>query len=211
MKLYDYYRSTACYRVRIALAMKQIDYAKLPIHLINNGGEQHSDLYRQLNPQGLVPTLDDEKGHILYQSLAIIEYLNEIYPKPGLLPSTAVSRAQVRSLCLMIACDIHPLNNLRVLKRLRHQFHADEASVTNWYFHWLKEGFDAFEHQLKYISNKHSYCYGSKPTMADLCLIPQVYNAKRFGFSLEPYPLITAINEHCLTHPAFQEAMPSEK
>lgn len=207
MKLYDYYRSTASYRVRIALNLKQISYQRLQIHLINNGGEQHHPDYLKTNPQGLVPTLD-ENGHILTQSLAIIEYLDEINPTPPLLPATPFARAQVRSLALIIACEMHPLNNLRVLEQLRNQFQASEEQVTAWYHHWLKQGFDAFEKQLETMKHPSPLCYGNQISLADICLIPQVYNAQRFGFSIEQYPLIEAINKHCLEIEAFANAAP---
>jgi len=207
VKLYDYYRSTASYRVRIALTIKNISYEKIPIHLVNNGGEQHSADYLALNPQGLVPTLN-ENGHIISQSLAIIEYLEEICPTPALLPANPFARAQVRSLALSVACDIHPLNNLRVLKRLREQFDANEDQVISWYHHWLKEGFDAFERRLETTPHKHPFCYGTEVSLADICLIPQIYNAKRFDFSMARYPLINEIEAHCLTLPAFKNTAP---
>lgn len=207
MKLYDYFRSTASYRVRIALNIKNISYEKLTVHLINHGGEQHHPNYLKLNPQGLVPTLD-ENGHIINQSLAIIDYLDEINPTPPLLPQTPLARSQVRSLALMIACDIHPLNNLRVLNYLKHEFNAEEKQVKSWYHHWLKEGFDAFERRLENMPYKGKVCYGSEVTLADICLIPQVFNAKRFGFSLNQYPRINEINTYCLTLPAFINAAP---
>jgi maleylacetoacetate isomerase len=207
VKLYDYYRSSASYRVRIALNIKHISYEALPVNLINQGGEQHHPDYLKINPQGLVPTLD-ENGHIINQSLAIIEYLDEICPTPALLPQTPLARAKVRSLALIIACDVHPLNNLRVLNRLRHQFDANEEQVTSWYHLWLQEGFHAFEQQLQSMAHKGHFCYGNEASMADICLIPQVYNAKRFDFSLAPYPLINEIYEHCMTLPAFQNAAP---
>ena len=209
MKLYDYYRSTASYRVRIALNIKNISYETLSVHLVNNGGEHHHANYLALNPQGLVPTLD-ENGHIISQSLAIIEYLDEINPTPALLPQTPLGRAHVRSLALMIACDIHPLNNLRVLNRLRHQFNAEDEQVRYWYHHWLKEGFDALERRLQSIPHKGHVCYGTDITLADLCLVPQVFNAKRFGFPLIEYPLINKINAYCLSLPAFKDAAPAE-
>jgi maleylacetoacetate isomerase len=209
VKLYDYYRSTASYRVRIALNLKNISYEKLAVHLVNNGGEQHRVEYLQLNPQGLVPTLD-ENGHILTQSLAIIEYLDEISPTPALLPSTPYARAQVRSLALTIACDMHPLNNLRVLDRLRNQFAATEKEITNWYHHWLKLGFDALEAKLQALPHKAQFCYGNEVSLADICLIPQVFNAKRFGFDLEPYSLIQEVNRYCLTLAPFMLAAPQE-
>ena len=207
MKLYDYYRSSSCYRVRIALNIKQISYETLPIHLINHDGEQHSSDYRAINPQELVPTLN-ENGHILSQSLAIIEYINEMNPTPPLLPKTPLGRAEVRSLALMIACDIHPLNNLRVLKQLRDQFQATETNVLEWYHRWLNAGFDAMETILNRLPRKSNVCYGNEVSLADICLIPQVYNAKRYKLSMEPYPLINAIYHHCLTIPAFIKAAP---
>lgn len=207
MKLYDYYRSTASYRVRIALNLKNISYETLPIHLINQGGEQHFTSYLALNPQGLVPTLD-ENGHILSQSLAIIEYLDEICPSPALLPANPLGRAQVRSLAMMIACDIHPINNLRVLQQLKQQFQATEEQIQTWYHHWLTLGFDALEARLAHLPRKNHVCYGQQITMADVCLVPQVYNAKRCHFSMDNYPVINEINEYCLTLPAFVEASP---
>ncbi|CEK10164.1 maleylacetoacetate isomerase [Legionella hackeliae] len=207
MKLYDYYRSTACYRVRLALNIKNISYEKIAVHLVGHDGEQHSPEYLTINPQGLVPTLN-ENGHILSQSLAIIEYLEEISPTPPLLPTTPLGRAQVRSMALTIACDMHPLNNLRVLTRLRDQFQASEEQVMDWYHHWLKLGFDTLEKKLQDLPHKHQFCYGSEPSMADICLIPQVYNAHRFGFSMDAYPLINEINAHCLTLDPFKDAVP---
>ena len=207
MKLYDYYRSSSCYRVRIALNLKHMKYETLAVHLIHEGGEQHKPAYCALNPQGLVPTLD-ENGHILTQSLAIIEYLNEISPTPALLPLNPLGRAQVRSLAMIIACDIHPLNNLRVLQQLREQFQATEHQVLDWYQHWIKIGLDAIESQLIKLPRKHPVCYGHELSLADVCLIPQVYNAKRFNFSLAAYPLISDINDYCLTQPAFIQAAP---
>ncbi|HBI22446.1 MAG TPA: maleylacetoacetate isomerase [Legionella sp.] len=207
MKLYDYYRSSSCYRVRIALNLKHVTYETLAVHLVNQGGAQHKPAYCALNPQGLVPTLD-ENGHILTQSLAIIEYLNEISPTPALLPQNPLGRAQVRSLAMIIACDIHPLNNLRVLQQLREQFQATENQVLDWYQHWIKIGFDAVEIQLNKLGRKHPVCYGHELSLADVCLIPQVYNAKRFNLSMTAYPLISDINDYCLTQPAFIQAAP---
>ena len=207
MKLYDYYRSSACYRVRIALNLKNIAYETIPVHLVNQGGEQHTADYKKINPQSLVPTLEDQ-GHYLGQSLAIIGYLDETHPHPALLPTTALARAQVRQLALSIACDLHPMNNLRVLQQLRQQFQATDEQTQEWYLIWLKRGFDALEARLHTLPREKSVCYGAQVTLADLCLIPQVYNAKRFHFSLEPYPLINEINEYCLTLPAFIDASP---
>ncbi|KTD13639.1 glutathione S-transferase (maleylacetoacetate isomerase) [Legionella gratiana] len=207
MKLYDYYRSTACYRVRIALNVKNIDYEKMNVHLVNNGGEQHSLEYRKINPQGLVPSLEID-GHVLSQSLAIIDYLNEAYPTPPLLPQNARDRAMIRSLALIVACDMHPLNNLRVLNQLKHQFKPSDTQITEWYHHWLKVGFDAFETTLQSLPRQEPFCFGSTVSLADLCLIPQVYNAHRFHFAMDDYPLINEINTHCLTLEAFQKASP---
>ncbi|WP_019217617.1 maleylacetoacetate isomerase [Legionella tunisiensis] len=209
MKLYDYYRSTASYRVRIALNIKNISYETLAVHLINHGGEQRHPDYLQLNPQGLVPTLD-ENGHIISQSLAIIEYLDEMNPAPPLLPQHPLGRAQVRSMALTVACDMHPLNNLRVLTRLREQFQADEQQIQDWYHHWLKLGFEALEQRLQMIPHKNQFCYGNEVSMADICLIPQVYNANRFGFSMANYPIISEINTHCLNLTPFRDAAPYE-
>jgi len=205
MKLYDYFRSTAAYRVRIALNIKQINYEKIPINLLEK--TQQTTPYTELNPQGLVPTLD-ENGHILTQSLAIIEYLDEINPEPPLLPPNPLGRAQVKSLALSIACDIHPLNNLRVLTQLRHQFNPTDEQIQAWYQHWLVSGFQAFETTLHNLPRKEFVCFGSDITLADICLIPQVYNAKRYALDLSPYPFITAINDYCLTLPAFSAAQP---
>ncbi|WED42004.1 maleylacetoacetate isomerase [Legionella cardiaca] len=209
MKLYDYYRSTASYRVRIALNVKNISYEKIAVRLAGHDGEQHRTEYLELNPQGLVPTLD-ENGHILSQSLAIIEYLDEISPSPPLLPTNPLGRAQVRSMAFTIACDMHPLNNLRVLTRLRDQFKATEPQVMDWYHHWLKLGFDALEKKLQALPHKNQFCYGNEITMADICLIPQVFNANRFGFSMTDYPIINEINDYCLTLSPFKDAVPQE-
>ncbi len=207
MKLYDYFRSTTCYRVRIALNLKKISYDKIPIHLVNNFGEQHHPDYLQVNPQGLVPTLVDH-GQSLSQSLAIIEYLDELNPNPPLLPKHPYARAQVRGLAQIIACDMHPLNNLRVLQQLRQLFEATETDVNAWYHHWLKKGFDAIEVLLMQLERDASVCYGDAVGLADLCLIPQVYNAVRFNFSMKDYPLINQINDYCLSQTAFIDAAP---
>ena len=205
MRLYDYYRSSCSYRVRIALNWKQLLFDKVAIDLLKE--EHHTADYQMLNPQNLVPALDDH-GQCITQSLAILEYLEETHPTPALLPETPYERAQVRSLSLMIACDIHPLNNLRVLNTLRHEWQADSSHITQWYHHWLREGFAAIEKKLSDHPRKKPFCYGDQVTLADICLIPQVYNALRYAFSLEPYPIIGAINQHCLSLPAFAKAKP---
>lgn len=207
MKLYDYYRSSACYRVRIALNLKQISYDAVPVHLINHQGEQHFPEYLAINPQGLVPTLD-ENGHILTQSLAIIEYLEEINPEPTLLPPTPLGRAMVRSLAFMVACDIHPVNNLRITQELRNVYQANDEQVLAWYHRWLRNGFDALETKLQNLPRKNPVCYGQDVSIADICLIPQVYNANRFHFPMESYPLINEINAYCTTIPEFVAAYP---
>lgn len=210
MKLYDYYRSSASYRVRIALNLKQLDYEKESIHLLNHGGEHHMANYKNLNPQGLVPAFTNESGQTISQSLAIIEYLEDCYPTPALLPADALGRAEVRSMALLVTCDIHPLNNLRVLNRLRHQFSAAEDEIVAWMHHWLHEGFTAFEQKLQRVERNSGFCYGDEPGLADICLIPQVYNARRFHLPMEPYPLINQIDACCKALPAFQRAAPKE-
>ena len=209
MKLYDYYRSTASYRVRIALNLKQLAYETCPVHLVNHGGEQHTPEYKKINPQGLVPALDlGTDAQPLTQSLAILEYLEEEHPKPALLPKDACARAEVRSLALLITADMHPLNNLRVLKQLRAEFNASDDDVTAWYHHWLELGFDAFEAKLKHLPRNGDFCYGNHLSFADICLIPQVYNANRFEFSLKAYPLIQSIVDACNKLEAFHHAAP---
>lgn len=206
MILYDYFRSTACYRVRLALSIKNLDYTKTEVHLLNHGGEQHHPGYQNINPQELVPSLEVD-AEVLTQSLAIIEYLDEVHPNPPLLPKNPIDRAKVRALALLISCDIHPLNNLRVLNRLKSQFQADEAAIKSWYHHWLQKGFDAFEAHLKTLQRNIPVCFGDQFTLADICLIPQVYNAKRFEFDMTPYPLINQINDFCLKTDSFTDAL----
>ena len=210
MKLYDYPRSTACYRVRIALNYKNIPYETCPIHLINQGGEQHHADYLALNPQGLVPALEVD-GTLLTQSLAIIDYLDERYPTPALLPIQPLARAKVRRLAQIVACDIHPLNNLRVLQRLKQDFQATESQTEAWYHHWLETGFDAIETHLSSLPRCIDVCYGDSISIADLCLIPQVYNAHRFHFVLDNYPLIQRINQYCLGLDVFSRASPVDE
>lgn len=207
LQLYDYYRSSSAYRVRIALNLKNLPYEKIPVNLVNQGGEQHFPGYREKNPQELVPSLALSQG-ILTQSLAIMEYLEEIKPDPPFLPDDPFERAKVRSLALLIACDLQPLNNLRVLHYLRDNYKASEEDIQSWYHHWLKPGFDAFEALLKTLPRKPGFCFKDSPGLADIFLIPQVYNAKRFQFSMKNYPLIAEIEETCLKLPAFYEASP---
>ena len=208
MKLYSYWRSTAAYRVRIALNIKQVSYNYEAVHLVKDGGEHLQNEYKSLNPQSLVPALQTDDGQILTQSLAIIDYLEEVYPEHSLYPSDAIQKSQAKALALSIACDIHPLNNLRVLKYLKSDGWQQEQ-VDKWYAHWIHEGFTAIEKQLQTTSDK--FCFGNAASVADIFLVAQVYNADRFAVSLEDYPLIKKINAHCLTLKAFVEAMPENQ
>ena len=201
--LYDYFRSSASYRVRIALNLKGLSYRSVPVALLDNA--QQAPEYLEKNPQGLIPALLDG-DQLITQSLAICEYLDEVYPAPALLPADALGRARVRALALSIACDIHPLNNLRVLRRLEQQFSAEQASKDAWYRHWVDTGLRAFERQIE--STRGQYCYGDTVTLADLALIPQVYNARRFQCDLSAYPNIVAIEQQCLALSAFAQATP---
>ncbi len=209
IKLYDYFRSSASFRVRIALNLKKLDYDIIPIHLLNQGGEQFLESYQQLNPQSLVPTLQHD-GHTLTQSLAIIEYLDDIFPTPLLLPKDPVTKAHVRSFALIIAADMHPLNNLRVLQYLTTHHGITEEEKKQWYHHWLHNGLSALEKKLSTTSLSKNFCFGDEPTLADICLVPQLYNAKRFSCDLNTYPLLQKIDQHCLQHPAFIAALPQE-
>ncbi|MBS0289973.1 MAG: maleylacetoacetate isomerase [Proteobacteria bacterium] len=209
-ELYDYFRSSACYRVRIALNLKEIPYKQIPIHLVKN--EQVTAEYAALNPQKLVPTLQDPSQNIvLTQSLAIIEYLEETKPLPALLPQDPLLKAKVRAFAQIIACDIHPLNNLRVLKYLKHEIEVSDEQKTDWYFHWLRAGFKTIEMLLQQNPIKGVFCFGETPSLADICLIPQVYNALRFDFSFNHYPLIYHIYQHCQKIPAFIKAQPEQQ
>ncbi|MCL1088540.1 maleylacetoacetate isomerase [Shewanella profunda] len=209
MKLYGYWRSSAAYRVRIALNLKGISVEQLSVHLVRDGGEQHAAAYSALNPLELVPTLvvgDEEDSDALSQSLAIIEYLDELYPKTALLPASALERAHVRAMALTIACEIHPLNNLRVLQYLTQTLGVDEAAKNTWYHHWVASGFEALETLLARHSGR--YCFGNAVTLADLCLVPQVYNAQRFNVDLTPYPNIMRVWAECNQLAAFADAAP---
>ncbi|TCM69077.1 maleylacetoacetate isomerase/maleylpyruvate isomerase [Acinetobacter calcoaceticus] len=206
MKLYSYYRSSAAYRVRIALNLKQLDYAIHPVHLVKN--EQHAALYQQLNPSQLLPTLIDA-DLVLTQSLSILEYLEERYPQTPLLPKELALRAKIRAFSQSIACDLHPLNNLRVLKYLKHQLSISEQQKSDWYAHWIVKGFESLELQLKDSDGR--FCFGSTASFADCCLIPQVYNALRFNIDLSAFPKIQSINQHCLSLAAFHNAAPEQQ
>ncbi|MDX1901768.1 MAG: maleylacetoacetate isomerase [Gammaproteobacteria bacterium] len=208
MKLYDYFRSSACFRVRIALNVKALSYEKISIHLVNHGGEQRSPEYQAINPQALVPTLQDD-DKTLTQSLAIIEYLNDQYPTPPLLPQDAYTKARVRAFALAIAADVHPLNNLRVLKYLTDDLKISEELKNQWYQHWIAKGLSALEAQLNDVTHK-TFCFGESPSIADIFLIPQLYNAERFKCDLTPYPRLMRIYTHCKTLPEFMNAWPIE-
>jgi maleylpyruvate isomerase len=206
MILYDYFRSSAAYRLRIALNLKGLAPERRFVHL--RKGEQRDPAYLGVNPQGLVPTLLD--GDItLTQSLAIIEYLDETHPSPALLPSNPVDRAWVRSIAQSIACDIHPIDNTRVMQYLEHTLGLDEAKRNEWYGHWIRLGFEAIEKRLAERSGK--FAFGDAPGLADICIVPQVANAGRVKLAMDPYPRIRAINEACLVHPAFAAAHPSKQ
>jgi maleylacetoacetate isomerase len=209
LKLYDYYRSSACYRVRIALNLKGLEYETIPIHLVNNNGEQFSEDYQKINPQSLVPTLQDE-NKILTQSLAIIEYLEEQNPLPPLLPKNVYHKALARSFAITIATDVHPLNNLRVLKYLSNELSISEEKRNAWYKHWIHKGFMSLEKQLSSHQLTGDFCFGNEPSIADIYLIPQLYNAKRYNCNLIDYPHLVRIDEHCQKNPAFIKARPEE-
>ena len=210
MKLYTYFRSTAAYRVRIALNLKGLAYEALPVHLLRDGGEQLGDAYRAVNPSALLPTLDDE-GSVIGQSLAIIEYLEETRPQVPLLPSTAADRARVRALALTVAADTHPLGNLRVLKYLKGELKVTEEVKLEWQQHWLRGGMATLERLLAGDARTGRYCHGDTPTLADCCLVPQVFGAQRFGVDLARYPTIMRIFDACAELPAFQQAHPAQQ
>jgi maleylacetoacetate isomerase len=207
VKLYGYYRSSAAYRVRIALNLKGVAYEAVPVDLRPAANAQHSPGFLALNPQGLVPVLIDGE-RIVTQSLAIIEYLDEVRRQPPLLPDSAVDRAQVRSLALAIACDIHPLNNTRVLGYLRAQLGADEAAVNAWYANWVTRGLRALEALVARLGSDGRHMFGGSVTLADVCLVPQMYNARRFNCDLAPCPTLVSICAHLETLPAFARAAP---
>lgn len=208
LKLYGYWRSSAAYRVRIALNLKGLACEHVPVHLVRDGGEQHGAAYRELNPQQLLPLLVDEEngGARIAQSLAILEYLDEIFPVPALLPSDPVDRARVRALALHIACDVHPLNNLRVLQYLSGELGVEEAARNAWYAHWVHTGLAAVEVGLAAFDGRLSL--GERPGYLEACLIPQVYNARRFNCDLTAYPRILAMTARCEALDAFKQAAP---
>ncbi|HZV65828.1 MAG TPA: maleylacetoacetate isomerase [Telluria sp.] len=210
MKLYTYFRSSAAYRVRIALNLKGLPYEAVPVHLLKDGGQQLQDAYRDLNPSALLPALVDE-GATITQSLAIIEYLDEVHPLAPLLPRDALGRARVRALAQMVACDTHPINNLRVLKYLKHTLHVEEQAKNEWYRHWVRVGLAALEAHLARDADTGRFCHGDTPSIADCCLVPQVFNAQRFEVDLAPYPSIARIDAACSELPAFAAAHPERQ
>ncbi len=215
MKLHTYFRSSASYRVRIALQLKGLSYDSVPVHLVR--GEQKAAAYASHVGDALVPALVTDEGHWLTQSMAIIEYLDETHAETPLLPRDALGRAHVRALAQMVACEIHPLNNLRVLKYLVHQMGASDEAKNGWYAHWVRSGLEAFERQLALLDAERkamglapsTFCWGDAPTLAECCLVPQIYNAQRFNVNLEALPRLMEVVERCNALSAFQQAHPS--
>jgi maleylacetoacetate isomerase len=203
VKLYEYYRSSASYRVRIALNLKQVAVETVQIHLLRNGGEQHAPAYRAINPQGRVPCLVLDDGTALIQSPAILEWLEETYPHPPLLPAGARARAHVRAIAALIACDIHPLNNSSVLAYLKSDLAQPQPALDAWYAHWIRLGFEALEPMMA-----APYCCGDGVTLADVMLVPQVANARRMNVDLSRFPRIVAAEQACLALAAFADARP---
>ena len=207
MKLYSYFRSSAAYRVRIALNLKGLAYETVPVHLVKEGGHNRRPEFRAINPQMRVPTLVVPTGDVLIQSLAIIEYLDETHPEPPLLPKDSIARAQARALAEIVACDIHPLNNIGSLRYLKRELHQEQAAIDAWYHHWVLTGFEALEALVR----PGPYACGGAVTVADLCLVPQVYNARRLKVPLDKFPKIVAIDAACLALPAFDRARPENQ
>ncbi len=207
MKLYSYFRSSAAYRVRIALNFKGMTYETIPVHLVKDGGHNRRPEFRAVNPQMRIPTLVAPTGDVLIQSLAIIEYLEEIQPNPPLLPKDPIARAEVRALADIVACDIHPLNNTSPLRYLKRQMHQEQSAIDAWYHHWVNEGFEALEA----LVEPAPYAYGKEVTMADMCLVPQVANARRLKVPLDKFPKILGIEAACLKLPAFDRARPENQ
>jgi maleylacetoacetate isomerase len=207
VKLYSFFRSSAAYRVRIAFNLKGLVFETIPIHLQKEGGQNLKPDYRAINPQMRVPALRLTSGELLTQSLAIIEYLDETYPQPPLLPGDAIGRAKARALAQLIACDIHPLNNVAPLRHLKSAMDQEQAKIDAWYHHWVMTGFNALEAML----GPGPYCSGTDVTLADICLVPQVYNARRLKVPLDNYPKIIAIDAACAKLPAFDKARPENQ
>ncbi|RRU01989.1 maleylacetoacetate isomerase [Stenotrophomonas sp. 278] len=210
LELFSYWRSSAAYRVRIGLNLKDLPYAITPVHLVRDGGQQHSEGYAALNPQELVPTLRHGE-QVLHQSMAILEYLDEVFGGPSLLPDDAAGRARVRALAQLVACDIHPLNNLRVMQFFSDTWNVPQSEREDWTRHWIQLGFEAMERMLVESVETGRFCHGDSPTLADCCLVPQLYNARRFNVDLEPYPTLVRIEAACLALPAFEAARPENQ
>jgi maleylpyruvate isomerase len=208
MKLYSYFRSSATFRVRIALNLKGVPYEIVPVHLLRHGGEQFAEVYARTNPLSLIPALDDG-GQVLTQSLAIIEYLDEQYPEPPLLPADPLSRAYVRAIALSIACDIHPLNNLRVLRYLKRELDLPDEKKDAWYRHWIELGLGQLERVVDSSGRSGRYVLGDQVTIADATVVPQIFNARRFGCDLAKAPTLNAITDRCMQLDAFARAEPS--
>jgi maleylacetoacetate isomerase len=207
VKLYSYFRSSAAYRVRIALNLNGLSYETMSVHLVKDGGHNRRPEYRAVNPQMRVPALVAPGGEVLIQSLAIIEYLDETHPEPPFLPKDPIERAKVRGLAELIACDIHPLNNTSPLRYLKNQMRQEQSAIDAWYHHWVREGFEALEALLA----PRPYACGASVTLADICLVPQVFNARRLNVPLDQFPKIVSVEQACLKLPAFDKARPENQ
>lgn len=207
-RLYNYFRSSASFRVRIALALKGLPYEYVPVHLVRGGGDQFAPEFQALNPASLVPVLVEDDGTALTQSLAIAEYLDETHPAPALLPGSPAERARVRAIALAVACEMHPLNNLRVLGYLTKTLGVSEDAKNGWYRHWVETGLATVEAMLAGDPRTGAFCHGDSPTLADICLVPQIFNAQRFKCRLDHVPTVMRIHEHCMTLPAFADSAP---
>lgn len=209
MKLYTFWRSTAAFRVRIVANLKKVPLEYAFVSLTADGGQHHQPAYRAVNPSGGVPSLETDAGEVLTQSLAIIEYLDERFPEPPLLPGDAIARAHAREIALHVVADLHPLNTPRIMQRLTAQFGADAAAQDDWIRHWIGAGFVGIEALLGRLQSNGCHCLGDAVTLADVCLVPQVFNAQRFKVDMTPFPLIAAIDAHCMSLPAFALAHPA--